>query len=294
MIDSKTNTVFFSSQLSATYRKCKKEILNALKDNGIHVGNNIRATKDIWARDYMPIQISENSFVRYKYSPDYLIEAGKAAFITNKTDCPFLLDKEIIDCDLILDGGNIVICGNKIILTEKVFNENKNLSQFEITSRIEEAFGKQVIWIPCDPLEQEDAKSEKELPLCHADGILHAIDHKTILLSNYGDCAPEYRAKLIERLSPYFRIEEYSFGKAHTKKSWIYINYLQIGKVILLPVVGEEADDLAVAKLKSLFNNDITVLKIDSNELTFDAADRNVGGSLHCISWNVYDSSITE
>lgn len=292
MIDSKTNIVFFSNQLSANYRSCKKDILKALKKNNIQVGTDIRASKDIWARDYMPIQIDNNRFVRYKYNPDYLIKTGLSKYITVKPDCPFLQDKEIVECDLVLDGGNIVVCGNKVILTEKVFAENKNLSQFEITNRIEKAFAKEVIWIPCDPHEIKEAETNNDLPLCHADGILHTIDEETILLSNYIDYDNDFRAKLLERLSPYFKIEEYSFGDKRSDKSWIYINYLQIGKVILLPTVGEPADGLAVEKLKSLFHDDITIEKIDSKELTFDAEDGNVGGSLHCISWNVYDSSI--
>lgn len=294
MIDSKTNIVFFSNQLSVSYRSCKKDILKALKKNDIQVGTNIHATKDIWARDYMPIQIGENRFVKYKYNPNYLTQTGLSKYITKIPNCPFLKDKEIIECNLVLDGGNIVICGNKVILTEKVFGENNSLSCFEVTHRIEEAFGKQVIWIPCDPYEIKYAQENNELPLCHADGILHAIDKETILLSNYIDYDPDFRAKLFERLSPYFKIEEYSFGDKHSSNSWIYINYLQIGKVILLPTVDEPTDNMALEKLKSLFHNDITIEKIDSKELTFDAEDGNVGGSLHCISWNVYDSSITK
>lgn len=58
-----------------------------------------------------------------------------------------------------------------------------------------------------------------------------------------------------------------------------------------MPTVNEEADDIAVKQLKEFLQVD-SVIKIDSRELTFDAKDENVGGSLHCISWNVFDSSI--
>lgn len=120
MLDSKTNKVFFSACFTQTYRKCKKSIMEALKAKGIEIGSNIRQTKDIWARDYMPIQIDENKFMRYKYTPDYLVKVpGMSKFITDKPDCDFLKDKDIVDCNLVLDGGNVVVCGNKIILTEK-------------------------------------------------------------------------------------------------------------------------------------------------------------------------------
>ena len=72
MQDNKTNRVFFSACLTEGYRRCAKDIKNALRENGIVVEKKIRNTKDIWARDYMPIQIGENKFMRYTYRPDYL------------------------------------------------------------------------------------------------------------------------------------------------------------------------------------------------------------------------------
>lgn len=294
MEDYKTNRVFFSACFTEKYRKCAKAIKNALSENGIVIEKKIRNTKDIWARDYMPIQVGKNKFMRYIYHPDYLVKVDKyRQYITDNPICDFLKDKEIVDCNVVLDGGNIVVCGNKMILTEKVFAENAGLSPFEITKRIESASGKQVIWIPVDPHEVEEAQKNNSLPLCHADGILHAIDEETILLSNYRDYDLAYRSKLIERVSPYFKIKEFEFGDKQTKNSWIYINYLQVGNVVLMPILNESADELAAEELREYLQVD-TILKIDSNELTFDAADFNVGGSLHCISWNVFDSGNKE
>lgn len=288
MQDNKTNRVFFSACLTEGYRNCAKAIKDALRENGIVVEKKIRNTNDIWARDYMPIQIGENKFMRYMYRPDYLWKVeNNRQYITHNAKCDFLKGKEIVDCNVVLDGGNVVVCGNKMILTEKVFAENADLQPFEITKRIEQASGKQVIWIPVDPHEVKEARRKNELPLCHADGILHAIDEETILLSNYKDYDLDYRAKLLERLSPYFKIKEFGFGDKQSDNSWIYINYLQVGKVVLMPTLNEPADELAVEQLKEYLQVD-TIVKIDSNELTFNAD--NGGGSLHCISWNVYDS----
>ena len=288
MQDNKTNRVFFSACLTEGYRNCAKAIKDALRENGIVVEKKIRNTNDIWARDYMPIQIGENKFMRYMYRPDYLWKVeNNRQYITHNAKCDFLKGKEIVDCNVVLDGGNVVVCGNKMILTEKVFAENADLQPFEITKRIEQASGKQVIWIPVDPHEVKEARRKNELPLCHADGILHAIDEETILLSNYQDYDLDYRAKLLERLSPYFKIKEFGFGDKKSDNSWIYINYLQVGKVVLMPTLNEPADELAVEQLIEYLQVD-TIVKIDSNELTFNAD--NGGGSLHCISWNVYDS----
>lgn len=35
----------------------------------------IKLTNDYWARDYMPIQLGENEFLKYRYYPDYLVKS---------------------------------------------------------------------------------------------------------------------------------------------------------------------------------------------------------------------------
>ncbi len=65
----------------------------------------------------------------------------------------------------------------------------------------------------------------------------------------------------------------------------------KVGNVVLMPVVNEKADDVAAEQLKEFLQVE-SVIQIDSCELTFEASDGNIGGSLHCISWNVFDSSI--
>lgn len=284
MNDSQTNQVFFSSYFTEKDTKCRKIVDDILNSNNIPF-HPIYGTKDIWARDYMPVQIAENRFVRYKYEPDYL--EGRREFQTSKVRCEALEGAAIEDCDLILDGGNIVICGNKMILTEKVFRENKGKTPFQITKELERAFNKQVIYIPCDLHEIAECEQYGELPLCHADGILSVIDDETILLANYVDYDLQYRAELLSRLSPYFKIKELSFGNKRTENSWIYINYLRIGDVVLLPVLGEPADELAIQQIKEYLNTD-KVFSVPSKELTFN--EENGGGSLHCISWNIYRS----
>lgn len=287
MYDAQTNRVFFSGVLPYEAKATWENIRQLLADRNIYA-EHIIGTKDIWARDYMPVQVGENSFVKFKYRPDYLVKTDNKQYITTYPKCSFLDDKEIVCCDVVLDGGNIVVCGNKVILTEKVFREN-NLPPHEITKRIEEAFGKQVIYIPCDPHEIAECEALDELPLCHADGMVHTIDNETILLANYVDYDLSFRKQLLARLKPYFKIKEFQFGEARTENSWIYINYLQIGQVVLMPCVGEPADDIAAEQLKKILNVS-EVVKVDSKELTFNKD--NGGGSLHCISWNVYDPTI--
>lgn len=76
------------------------------------------------------------------YRPDYLwkVESNRQ-YITDNAQCDFLTGKEIVDCNVILDGGNVVVCGNKMILTEKVFAENADIQPFEITKGLSKPAG---------------------------------------------------------------------------------------------------------------------------------------------------------
>ena len=247
MKDSLTNKVYFSSYFTEKDTGCRKAVEAVLDANNIPY-STIYGTKDIWARDYMPVQVDEHKFVSFRYDPDYL--KGLDEFRTETVKCDAFNGAEIEECDLVLDGGNIVVCGDRMILTEKVFKANADRAQPEITKELERAFGKQVIWIPCDPHEIRECEERGELPLCHADGVLSAIDDDTVLLANYIDYDPDYRERLLERLRPYFRIKELSFGPKRSENSWIYINYLRVGDVVLVPILGELADDMAIEQLK--------------------------------------------
>ena len=43
----------------------------------------LKGTKDIWCRDYMPIQIQKDRFVFYRYTPDYLQDKTGLTLQTN-------------------------------------------------------------------------------------------------------------------------------------------------------------------------------------------------------------------
>ena len=71
--DYQTNKVYLALGLTH-YTQFFKNLLYALIAEGIPIcfpAGTISA-KHVWVRDYMPIQINGNSFLRYVYSPDYL------------------------------------------------------------------------------------------------------------------------------------------------------------------------------------------------------------------------------
>lgn len=145
--DHLTNTVFLSDWLSKECPELYQSLTKALRDNTVEY-RILSNTNDIWCRDYMPIQTDEKRFVSYKYYPDYLVKEHKEHYITDVKDVgnmDFLHQAEVVTLDLVLDGGNVVKCGNKMVMTEKVFVENKEKSRNEV-QRLPSTICRLAIW----------------------------------------------------------------------------------------------------------------------------------------------------
>ena len=84
--------------------------------------------------------------------------------------------------NLIVDGGNVVKCGDTIVMTEKVFHENNKYSREDIEEMLRNAFECDIIFLPWD-------KSEK---YGHSDGIIHYLGDNKVLLTNYEDFNSDY------------------------------------------------------------------------------------------------------
>lgn len=107
----------------------------------------------------MPIQLGENDFLIYRYYPDYLVNSKRKKdreSITNVTDVLRDMDINCRSTNLIIDGGNMVPCGEYIVMTDKVFTENGyNKNDEEFTSLLEEELGHPVIIIPWSQYEDD-------------------------------------------------------------------------------------------------------------------------------------------
>ena len=79
-----------------------------------------------------------------------------------------------------------------------------------------------------------------------------------------------------------FEVTEMLFDVPHPEPlwNWAYINYLQVGNLIVMPVFGIEEDKQALEYIKALNPN----CKIRQMRLRDIAAN---GGALHCITWNI-------
>ena len=248
-------------------------LTKTLRDNAVDyqiVGN----TNDIWCRDYMPIQTEEKRFLSYKYFPDYLVKKHKEQYITDVQDVEnvdFLHQAEVVTLDLVLDGGNVVKCGNKIVMTEKVFVENTERSRNEVQQLLEKAFQCEIVFLPWDKREKYG----------HSDGIIHYLGENCVLMTNYDDFDKTFAQDFLRILEKHFDVKTLKFNVEKTgKNSWAYINFLQVGNLALVPQLGISEDEQALQQIAEAMPQ-CKVVGVPALEAV------RKGGALNCISWNI-------
>lgn len=311
--DNMTNTVCYSSllpgessgldpQLREKMYAALKESVKTLKNDDLK-NDDLLNTRDIWSRDYMPVQLTQDLFLNYTYSPDYL--SNQKAYITNwllhkvHTRKADKLNLNVVTIPLILDGGNVIKAIDKfgkptIIMCSKVLKEN-NLSKKELTDWWNQFFDNQIRLI----LIEWEGKDEN--PIGHADGMVRYITEGKVLITNYCDWDDEER--LSEPLKDYFDIERLHFGDIDgikgTKmwsllksKSWGYINFLQVGKHIIVPKLDwDELDKAAVQQIQQAFGASYKVELIDCDMTQIienPDVNANSGGGLNCLTWTLF------
>lgn len=270
--DSKTNKVYLAEGIKG-YPKVAEKLLWALYEEGIEMDYlpYSASKKHVWARDYMPIQVSEERFILYRYAPDYLKDYPEwiPAYET-------IAKRLGLKCDstpLVIDGGNVVKGERAVIMTDKVFQENSLFNESYVTKQLETLFECRVCFIPWDRYEI----------FGHADGMVRFIDEKTVLLNNYIDFDKSFRKRLLEKLAWYgFSAEELHYDLPRVSKmSWAYLNFLHVDGRILVPGLGGEEDAMACQQIQEHFPDHKVILVPGCADLVRD------GGALNCISWNV-------
>lgn len=275
-----TTKVYFSPWLSKTCPKLWDALHAVLAENSVKFAF-LNDTADIWCRDYMPIQISTDEMVVYKYWPDYLVmHQHLHKYITDTNLMAQNIQKEfpgidIKELELIVDGGNVVKCDDTIVMTEKVFEENKSdWPEFMVIDKLEDAFGCNVMFLPWDRTEEYG----------HSDGIIHYLGNKQVLLTNYDDFSTAYFKSFKSRLERKFDVITLEYPvKNKSEYNWAYINYLQVGSLILVPQLGIPEDKLAIEQIRMSLPANFNIVGIPAVEAV------SKGGALNCISWNIDD-----
>ena len=271
--DFETNTIHFSELISTDNRfKETYTQIKSILDSFNVVSKLIPKTKDIWSRDYMPIQINNTQFIEYRYDPDYLQgnEKGRRDLKTYPDIVCDSIKLPTEKTDLIMDGGNFVKSSDSVILTEKVVKENRHLyNKTDLIKEIQKTFKiNKVVLIPQDKLDEYG----------HSDGMIRFIDNNTVLINHYYKNDTE----LLTRLKKAgFRTEIIDYkAKKKDKRNWAYLNFLQTKDLILLPKFGIDEDLEAFEQIENFYPD--YKEKIRQVEMT-DIV--KYGGALNCITW---------
>lgn len=272
-----TDKVLFAKGLnSPSYCHAVNSLITALENQHLEWGQLpcTNSPLHIWARDYMPVQVSKNKFVRFDYSPDYLRN-----YPEYKPDTSAILSElgiTVVDSDLVVDGGNVVSCRDKVIMTDKIIRENPQASQSVLVDSLSQLLEAEIVLIPEDVYEEYG----------HADGIVRYLGEGNVLLNNYCDFDKSLRKKLLTALKPHFNITELHYG-SFTDRSWAYLNFLHVGRHIFVPMIGEKLDEMAFNQIAEAYPKCECYPVPDCDNIV------NEGGALNCCTWNILFNFIT-
>ena len=268
--------VYMSELLKTNYPETCRRLIKIFEMHDVKYAF-LKGTKDIWCRDYMPIQTESGKFIQFKYDPSYL--KGNKEWEESRSDVNEVCRVNGIDAqfsDINLDGGNVLICDGRAILSNRIFSENSNWDKEKLVSELSKLLECEIIIIPA---ENDDMTG-------HADGMVKFVNRNTILGNKLADEYKYWREgmeKVIEQYGlkyidvPFFLPKD---PKHPHSAIGIYVNYLEVNNLIVLPVFGRGEDKQAVDVLRQAFP-DRVIETIDYNDVAQE------GGLLNCTTWVV-------
>ncbi len=266
-----TNNVFFAKGMtSREYIDATYSLICNLHNYKIH-WDFLPLTESpfhIWTRDYMPVQVSKEKFVRFNYNPDYLKSNPEY-----KPDTSAILSElgiNVVDSDIIIDGGNVISCGDKVIMTDKIFRENPHYDHDTLIDKLSQLLEAEIVLIPEDNFDEYG----------HADGMVRYMGEGRVLLNNFRDFDKALCKRLLAALSPHFDITELHYG-TYTDNSWAYINFLHVGQHIFIPIIEDKLGEKAVRQIADAFS----LCKCHPVHHCDNIV--REGGALNCSTWNI-------
>ncbi len=279
IIDNQTNSLFLADCLPEKQSKFFKRFEKVLKNCNINF-QFLPNTKDIWAVDFMPIQISVNTFIQFTYNPDYLQPKKYQKTISNVNNICDEIKLNRIKSDIVLDGGNVIKTTDKVIMCDKVFFENPTYTRKQLSEKLKNLFEvDKLYFVPQQPKDYTG----------HADGTVRFFDNNTVIINDLSKVDKNFQRAFYISLDnaglDYIAIPYNPYGnKTSGQANGYYINFLQMENVVVVPTFGIKEDELAVRQFEELFKKQ-TIATVDSNELADE------GGVLNCITWNIKSST---
>jgi hypothetical protein len=275
-----TDHLFLSDRLENEEPALFTSLRSVVQDVPIDI---VPGTSDIWCRDFMPIQLDENTFCQFVYAPDYL--RGFAHLVTPPENCRLPFMTSYRQEAIVLDGGNVVASRTKVILTDKVYQENPAVARPRLRERLEEVFQAECIFIPKEPYDE----------VGHSDGVVRFVTEDRVLINDYSGVDPGYGERLRSLLEKYgLDVDTFPLFEEKGRRRrpgdlrsavGLYINFLRVGDVVVLPGYGRPEDQVAVEKMQRALPR-AAVSQVPCRSLA------EKGGVLNCISWTIKDKGV--
>ena len=276
--------VYMSEKIKTDYSKTCDMLTQILDKHHVKYAF-IKGTKDIWCRDYMPVQTESGKLIQFKYDPSYLKGEewdsirSDVSEIREKND--WLEKYTIEESDIKLDGGNVLICEGRAIISDRIFAENPNEEKDVLINKLSKMLECEIIIIPA-------LKSKEEDMTGHADGMVRFVNRNTVIgnerLPNEYKYMKEGLKNTIDKYNltyidiPFFEDKDL---KHPISAVGIYVNYLEVNDLIVMPIFDRREEDARALKIiqKAFPNKQIET--INYNDIAKE------GGLLNCTTWVV-------
>jgi len=270
-------TVYLSELLMDKYPETCKNLIAILEKHHVKY-SFIKGTKDIWCRDYMPVQTESGKFIQFRYEPSYL--KGKKEWEDSRSDVKEICRLNNINAtfsDINLDGGNVLICDGRAILSDRIFSENPNYEKDSLINELSKLLECEIIIIP----------AQKGDYTGHADGMVRFVNRNTIIGNERRPNEYKYMKEGLQKVINDYNLEyiDIPFFEDKDRKHpdsavGIYVNYLEVNDLIVMPIFNRDEDNQALEIIKKTFP-DRKIETIDYSDVAKE------GGLLNCTTWVV-------
>jgi agmatine deiminase len=276
------NQIYIADSLTKKFPQFYNHLKQQLVSTNLQL-KIINGTKDVWCRDYMPVQN-----VLFKYTPSYLVstKSGRAS-ISNQKEILENLEFTYTDCtDVVLDGGAIEVFGKAALVSDRflpINNRDKLIAKIKSVLDLNK-----LVIIPADPWDFTG----------HVDGLVRFIYSENLLINDYTELEKE-----INKSSRYIQKKYYTWKRSfdaalseagfnvhplasafqeNTKTSsasGIYLNFLLLNDYLIMPAFKdwEKENEEAALQLQQFYKRKIIAIEAD------DIAEE--GGVVNCVTW---------
>ena len=260
--------LYLSKLLSRDYVYDAVSLTTTLTLHGVRF-QYVLNTRDIWLRDFMPVQTRTRQLVSFRYEPSYLAKFPKLRTDFRRDIAPGF-GLPVVYSGINLDGGNVVFSPSKetAVISDRIFSENPAIPRKKLVDELEQLLQAEVILIP----------ALKHDMTGHADGMVRFVDEKTALGNDI-----RIRDGLERRIKHILKehgihVIDFPYREARGISAvGSYLNFLETERYIFLPVFGLNRDKEAVSAAHQIFSK--TVIPVSIREIA------RQGGCLNCISW---------